>query len=169
MSILRVLIVLITALVLQLALFADLRLGGVAAEFMLGMAVAAGLTGGSARGAWFGFAAGLLMDLFLNTPFGLSASAYALAGGLIGLAHDSLMERSLMTLVGLPAVGTAAGVVAFVFGGVALGFGQVYGDDFGRILVTVVLINAVLGFVLVPLATWMWNDEVPGASMRRPL
>lgn len=169
MSWVRAAIVLATALVLQLELFADLRLGGVAAEFMLGVAVAAGLTGGSVRGAQFGFIAGLLVDLFLATPFGLSAAAYALAGGLIGLAHDSLMERSLLTLVGLPALGTAVGVVAFVLGGVALGFDQVYGSETGRILVTVVLVNAVLGFGLVPLTEWMWDDDPALRTGRRDL
>lgn len=162
MTVLRVAVVMLTSLVLQLELFADLRIGGIAAEFMLGVAVAAGLTGGSFRGAQFGFIIGLLMDLYLSTPFGLAAASYAVAGGLVGVANDSLMERSLITLVGLPALGTAIGIVAFVFGSVALGFGEVYREDIGQVLVTAVLINAVLGLGLVPLTEWMWNDEATG-------
>ena len=45
-------------------------------DLMLALAVAAGLAGGPERGAWVGFAAGLLADCFLQTPLGLSALVY---------------------------------------------------------------------------------------------
>jgi len=170
MMVARVVLVLFTTLILQLELFSELRITGVAAQMMLAASVSAGLTGGPERGASFGFAAGLLIDLYLPTPFGLSAAAYALAAGIIGLAQDAVMERSLLTLFGFPALGTGIGLVAFVLGGVALGFSEVYNENTGRILITVVLMNALAGLVLVPVTRWMWDANWGDAPARpRPL
>lgn len=157
MTFVRAGLVLFVCLILQLTLLADLRVSGVAAQLMLAVAVSAGLTGGSQRGAVFGFVAGLLIDLYLPTPFGLSAAAYAFAAGLMGLAFDAVMERSLLTLVGFPALGTGIGLVVFVMGAFALGHSEVYGPRTGGILVTVVLWNSLLGFVLIPVTRWMWD------------
>jgi len=166
----RVGLVLISTLVLQLALFSELRINGVAAQLLLAASVSAGLTGGPDRGSAFGFAAGLLIDLYLPTPFGLSAAAYALAAGVIGLARDSVIERSPLTLLGFPAMGTAIGLVAFVLGAVALGFSEVHTGSTGRILITVVLMNAIAGVVLVPVTRWMWHANWGnGSTIRRSL
>lgn len=150
-------VILFTALILQLELFADLRITGVSAQLLLALSAAAGLTGGAYRGTLFGFAAGLSLDLFLSTPFGLSAAAYALAGGLVGLAEDAVLDGSMFTRVGFPALGTVVGLVAFVSGGVAMGYTHLYSSAIGRIILIVMLFNALLGLILVPLTRWMWD------------
>ena len=66
------LVVLAFALVQQ-TLMLDLRSGGVHPDIMVLLPILAGLVGGPARGASMGFASGLVADLFLPTPFGLSA------------------------------------------------------------------------------------------------
>ena len=121
----RAALVLVAALVLQITVLSDLRVVGGLGDLMLAMTVAAGLTGGADRGATWGFATGVLYDLVLDTPFGLSALTYALVGYAVGLAGSALLRTSGWWPVGLAA---AAGLVHaydgeflhFVGGGVAV-------------------------------------------------
>ena len=70
---LRVVTVALFVLILHVGIAPNMRISGVAAELPVGLAVAAGLTGGVERGAFFGFFFGLIVDMFLFTPIGLSA------------------------------------------------------------------------------------------------
>jgi len=62
---LRLPLMLIAALLLQTSVLVRLRVFGVMPDFMLLVAVAAGLTAGPSRGAALGFTAGMVIDLFL--------------------------------------------------------------------------------------------------------
>ncbi len=90
----RAALVLLAALVLQVTMLSDLRVLGALGDLMLALTVAAGLTGGADRGVTWGFATGVLYDLMLDTPFGLSALTYALVGYAVGLAGSALMRTS---------------------------------------------------------------------------
>src|SRR4029453_3391004 len=102
----RATLVLFAALVLQVTIMSDLRIIGALGDVMLALTIAAGLTGGADRGVTWGFATGLLYDLVLDTPFGLSALTYALVGYAVGLAGSALMRTSGWWPVG---VGAGAG------------------------------------------------------------
>ena len=104
----RAALVLVAALVLQITVLSDLRVFGGLGDLMLALTVAAGLTGGADRGATWGFATGVLYDLVLDTPFGLSALTYALVGYAVGLAGSALLRTSGWWPVGVAA---AAGLV----------------------------------------------------------
>jgi rod shape-determining protein MreD len=98
--------VVLVALVLQITVVADLRVAGAIGDLMLVVTVAAGLTGGPDRGATYGFGAGVVYDLVLDTPFGLSALTYALVGYAVGLVGAVVLRSSGFWPV---AVGAAAG------------------------------------------------------------
>ena len=66
-------LVLLLFLLLDLTVLSRLRVAGAAPDVMLLLAIAAGVVGGPQLGALMGFAAGLVLDLFLETPLGLSA------------------------------------------------------------------------------------------------
>jgi rod shape-determining protein MreD len=89
----RTALVLLGALVLQVSLLGRLPVFGVTAELMLLVAIAAGLTGGPERGAIVGFAAGLLYDVTLHTPLGLSALVFALMGYAVGGRQHAVRPR----------------------------------------------------------------------------
>ena len=91
---LRAALVVLGALILQISVVADLRLAGAIGDLMLVVVVAAGLTGHADRGAAYGFAAGVVYDLVLDTPFGLSALTYALVGYAVGLVGSLLLRTS---------------------------------------------------------------------------
>ena len=74
----------------QQTLMLDLRVGGVHPDIMILLPIVAGLVGGPSRGASMGFVAGLVADLFLPTPFGLSALVATLIGFAVGVATLAL-------------------------------------------------------------------------------
>lgn len=88
MTTIRLFAVLLSAAVLQATVAADVRFFGVSLDLLLVIAIAAGLTGGSDRGAVIGFVAGVAMDLLVETPFGLSALSYCLVGYLVGSLRE---------------------------------------------------------------------------------
>ena len=82
----------------------------------------AGLAGGTQRGAIIGFFSGIALDLFLPTPFGLSA----LVGTAVGTAAGQLVAAGVdrtnpLFLPGVAALGSAIGVIMFAVLGTVLG------------------------------------------------
>lgn len=111
----RIALLLAVGIFLQTTFAADLRVGGVAPDFMLLLTVCAGLAGGASQGALVGFFAGLLTDLFLaGTPVGLSALAFCLTGSLVGAFRSNLLPGGRAITVAMAFLGTAAGVVIFL-------------------------------------------------------
>ncbi len=114
---------------------------------MVLVVICAGLTGGTEAGAWVGFWAGLLYDMFLTTPVGLSALTYCLVGAGVGALRSSVLQerRALLPLAAL--VGTAASVLVFVGAGDVLGQTQLLGA--GRAwLIRVMIVESLWGAAL---------------------
>jgi rod shape-determining protein MreD len=102
---------------------------------------------GPESGALFGFAMGLVLDLFLITPLGLSALSFALTGYAVG-AFQSSIVRSTPWLY--PMIGGLGGL----FGGlVFIAVGGMVGQD--QLLsvhgVQIVVVSAVWDAILAPL------------------
>jgi rod shape-determining protein MreD len=81
---LRVPLVLILALVLQVSLLSEFRIAGAHADLVVVIALACAMVAGAQVGAIVAFAAGLLVDLTVTTPFGLTALAYCLVAWGLG-------------------------------------------------------------------------------------
>lgn len=150
----RVGLVVVLFLTVQQTLMLDLRIGGVHPDIMILLPIVAGIVGGPARGASMGFVTGLVSDLFLPTPFGLSALVGCLLGFAVGAATVAL-DR---TAVWLPPVAALAGsalyeVVYPVLGSV-LGQPQMLHLGVARIVVLVSVTNAVLALPAMRLVTW---------------
>jgi rod shape-determining protein MreD len=145
---LRIGLLLFVAILVQTTLASDLRVLDVAPDFMVLIAICAGLVGGSEAGAWVGFFAGLATDLFLTaTPLGLSALTYCIVGAAAGELRTSVLSemRVVTPLVALG--GTSAAVVLFVFFGELLGQSQLLGG--GRTwLIRVIVVEALWAAVL---------------------
>lgn len=110
-------LVLLVALLLQLSLMPDLRIFGAMGDMLLLVTVAAALVDGPERGATTGFAAGLLYDLVLSTPFGLSALVYTLVGFGVGWVGTFLPRAPLWSpFVVAAAAGVAATVLYVIVG-----------------------------------------------------
>lgn len=73
-----------TTVVLQVAVMPELRIFGVVPDLGAVLAVCVAYHSGSDSAALVGFAAGLGFDVFLESPLGLCALAYALTGWAVG-------------------------------------------------------------------------------------
>lgn len=159
---LRVVAVAIAAVVVQHGLMPDLTIFGVHPDILLLLTVVVGITGGADRGAVAGFAAGLATDIFLTTPLGLSAMAYAIAGYLIGLAAVDADDLP-WTIGGFAALGTAVGVTLYV---VLAGLLSDFSTGSGRWLqVTFILaiLNSLLAPLLAPVLARSWRSRRPAS------
>jgi rod shape-determining protein MreD len=163
----RVSLVLVVAVMAHTAVAPHLRVGGVAADVLLVVTIAAGIVGGAERGALVGFLAGLLADCFLQTPFGLSALTGTLVGHVVGALSARTGSRGPWLPVLTAAAAGAAGVMLFAVLGAVLGEAQLLG---GR-LVAVALGVAATSAVLLPLALrplrWALDPDSPTGVGRR--
>ena len=125
---LRAVVVVVVALLLQIAFVADLRVAGAVGDLLLVVVVAAGLTGGAERGAFYGFGAGVAYDLVLDTPFGLSALTYALVGYAVGLLVLVIPRTSGWWPVSVAAVAGLVQAALYTSVGNLIGVPYPFGD-----------------------------------------
>jgi rod shape-determining protein MreD len=154
--------VLVAALLLQVGVMTGLPAYGAVADVMLLVTLAAASVGGPDKGAAYGFAAGLLYDLLLDTPFGMSALVYALVGYGVGVfgawALHARWWSHVLTAIG----GSVAAVVLMVL--VARVMGLPYPlDDVVRIAIVVATWNALLILPARRVMRWVVGDP-DGAS-----
>ena len=146
--------------VVQQTVVLDLRVGSVPADVMVLLPILAGVIGGPSRGAAMGFGAGLVADLFLPTPYGLSALVGSLVGFGSGVA-TLMLNRSAWWLPPLAALGGSA-VYELIYAslGSVLGQPQMLHVDLFRIVVVVSVTNAVLALPAMRIVAW----AMPAAS-----
>jgi rod shape-determining protein MreD len=156
----RVTLVVVVFLTAQLTVVLDLRLGTVHPDIMVLLPIVAGLVGGPSSGASMGFGAGLAADLFLPTPFGLSALVGCLIGYTVGVTTLAL-DRTAGWLPPVLAFGASAlyEVIYAVLGSV-LGQPQMIHVDLTRVVLVVAVVNAVLALPALRLVSW----ALPAAS-----
>lgn len=156
----RVGLVVFTFVVVQETLMLDIRIDGVHPDIMVLLPIAAGVIGGASRGATMGFWAGLVSDLFLPTPFGLSALVGCLVGFGVGQATVALNRSSAWLLVVSAVAGSAAYEVTYALLGSVLGQPQMIHVDLVAIVLVVSLTNALLAVPAVRMVGW----ALPAAS-----
>ena len=160
----RVGLVLFVALMLQLTLVNDIELWGVTGSVLVALPVAAGLVAGPERGALVGFAAGLAIDVFLTTPFGLTALVWTVTGHVTGVLGRSLLRSSRPTVVGIAALAALGAMVGFLLVGAILGQDHLLDAPVARITAVGVLVAAVAVLPAVPAMRWAMthpHDRVP--------
>jgi len=140
--------------VLHLAILPELRIAGINGEVLLLLAIAAGIAADPERGAVVGFVCGLVADLFLQTPFGLSALVYSIAGYAVGSFGSSILRSAWWIPVLTAAVASGAGVVAFAVTGTVLGQPQLLTERLVRVALVVAIINGVLAWPMVRVTRW---------------
>jgi len=147
-------LVLVTVVLLQVTLFPHLRVAGVAPDLGVVATVIVAYRAGPDRGAVFGFAVGLALDLFLRTPLGLSALAGSVAGYAVGLVSTSLI-RSAPWVV--PLLGLLGGLISgavFVLVGTLVGQEQLWSLRSVRVVAIASVYDAVLTPLLFPVVSW---------------
>jgi rod shape-determining protein MreD len=150
----RVSLVVFGFVCVQQTLMLDLRIGGVHPDIMILLPVSAGIVGGPGRGATMGFWSGLVADLFLPTPFGLSALVGCMVGFAVGMATVALDRSSWWLPLVSGALASIVFVLLYAVLGSILGEPQVLHVDLTRIVVVVSVVNAVLAVPATRLVGW---------------
>jgi rod shape-determining protein MreD len=142
--------VILTGLLLQSTVFAQVKLAGAKPELMYLITVVLAMIEGPSSGAIGGFAAGMAQDFLLNQPKGITALSLTLVGYAVGMIRQYIVTPSPFLPVLLVAGATAGGIlfygiVAFLLGQLAVGFGFL-----ARTALLSALYNAALTPILYP-------------------
>jgi|688.fasta_scaffold561119_1 rod shape-determining protein MreD len=141
---LRYLIVLVTGVVFQRAVCVQFDLDGTTPDVLLVLAIAAGIVGGTERGAIVGFFAGMALDSISVTPFGLGAVAYMGAGALAGWMEGTIVHAARWLTMAVAFVTSALGVTAFAVIGSVLGQSQMLSAHLLQVVLVVSIWSALL-------------------------
>ena len=143
--------VVVTALLLQSTIFAQIKLGGAKPELMFLVTIILAMLEGPSSGAIGGFSAGMAQDFLLDQPKGITALTLTLLGYVVGIARQYITTPSPALPTILVGAGTALGLifygfVSFLLGQLSTGFLYVL-----RIALLSGLYNALLTPLLFPL------------------
>lgn len=150
----RLPLVLLLVLTAQKVVLADLDVRDVRPDAMLLFAVCAGLVGGSEVGAVLGFVAGLITDLFVQAPLGLSALVFSLVGFAVGSFRANLIRDIWWIPPTTAFVASSTGVLLYGVLGAVLGQSQFVRPQLLTTALVVGVMNAALSVVLVRLTGW---------------
>ena len=160
----------VVGVALQTTLFsAGLRVFGVTPDVGLVLTVAVAYYQGPERGAVFGFVAGLVIDLFLNTPFGLSALSFALAGYGVGVVQSGLVRPPRWVAPIMGVLGGLVGGALFVCIGALAGQEELLSIRSLKVVLIASAYDTLLAFVAFPVARWATrptSGEVRGWARR---
>lgn len=152
--VLRLAVVLGAALLLQLTMFVEVRVAGVAPELPALLAVLAGLIVGARRGSVIAFSAGLMWDVYLSTPLGLAAAAFAVVAYAMGSVTEDLYHDTRIQTAVLAFAGTAASVTVYALLGELVGQRGLINDSLVRIVLVSSGLNALLSLAAAPAMRW---------------
>jgi rod shape-determining protein MreD len=142
--------VVLSALVLQSTVFAQITLGGAKPDLVYLVTIVLAFLEGPASGAVAGFAGGMAEDFLLNLPKGISALTLTLVGYAVGSIRQYVVTPSPLLPVVVVGAATSVGilfneVVAFLLQQLHVGAGEVI-----RVALLAGLYNAILTPLLFP-------------------
>jgi rod shape-determining protein MreD len=158
--------IVVTALLLQSTVFADLKLLGVRPELMYLVTITIAILEGPREGMVVGFFGGMAQDFLLNQPKGITALTLTLVGYAAGLARQYIVSPSPLLPTLLVATGTALGVAFYQV--VAFLLGQLEEPLSYAVRVTLLcaLYNAILTPILYPLIRRVVEGSRPTRVVR---
>ena len=160
MTILKVGVVLFVSIVVQLTVFVDVRIFGVAPELPALLAVLSGFLAGPDRGPLVAFAMGLLWDLYLPTPLGLAAFTFAVVAFVVAGLEEGLFHDSRVQLIALAGFGTAGAVLGYALLGEVVGQRGLVDLHLLRVAGIAGLVNALLAPLVTPVMRWALRPDL---------
>jgi rod shape-determining protein MreD len=143
-------VVVVSALVLQSTVFAQITLGGTKPDLVYLVTIVLAFLEGPASGAMAGFAGGMAEDFLLNLPKGITALTLTLVGYVVGTIRQYVVSPSPVLPVLVVGAATSVGIlfnelVTFLLGQLHVGLGEVI-----RVALLTGLYNALLTPLLFP-------------------
>lgn len=155
--------VIVTALLLQSTVFAQVKLLGVRPELMYLVTILLAIVEGPREGAIVGFAGGMAQDFLLNQPKGITALTLTLLGYTVGLARQYIVSPSPLLPTILVGVATFAGVIFYEI--LAFLLGQL--SEPMLVSVRIALLAALYDAVLTPLVVPVLRRIFEGSRPKR--
>lgn len=155
--------IVVTALLLQSTVFADLKLLGVRPELMFLVTILVAILEGPQEGMVVGFFGGLAQDFLLNQPKGITALTLTLVGYAAGLARQYIVSPSPLLPTLLVGAGTALGVAFYQI--VAFLLGQL--EEPLSYAIRVTLLTALYGMILTPIVYPLIRRVLEGSRPTR--
>jgi rod shape-determining protein MreD len=161
--VIAIIVIIVTAVLLQSTVFSQLQLLGVRPELLYLVTILIALNEGPSEGAIVGFTCGLAQDMFLDQPMGITALTLTLLGYAVGMARQYIVSPSPLVPTIVVAVATALGVgfyeiVTYLLGQFDAGF---------TYAVKVTLLTAAYNAVLTPILSPLLRRIVEGSRPRR--
>ena len=148
------------------ALLRGLRIDGVRPDILLGAGIVAAVVGGPEPGAVIAFALEVLGDLFVNTPFGLSALVACTVAFLAGTVRASLGTNAKYAVPVLTFLGSLAAVVLWALIGTVLGLPALLHPHLVTVAVVIAFVNLVVCAPVALLMRWVFA-ATPERGMAR--
>jgi rod shape-determining protein MreD len=164
--VLSIIAIVITALLLQSTVFAQLKLLGVRPELLYLVTIIIAILEGPQEGAVVGFAGGMAQDFMLNQPKGITALTLTLVGYAAGLARQYIVSPSPLLPTLMVLVGTFAGVVFYETVAVLLNTLHTDTVQFFRIALFSALYTALLTPIVYPLLRRVFERSRPRRVVR---
>jgi rod shape-determining protein MreD len=155
--------VIVTALLVQSTVFAEVQLLGARPELMYLLTISLAILEGPGSGAITGFVGGMAQDFLLNQPKGITALTLTILGYAVGLLRQYIVSPSPLLPVALVAGGTFVGEL--FYGLVAFLLGQL--DVTALYLVRVAALAAAYNAALTPLVFPILRRAAEGSRSRR--
>jgi len=140
-------VVVLSALLLQTTVFADIRLLGARPELMYLLTIVFAFLDGPSAGAVTGFVGGMAEDFLLDQPKGITALTLTLLGYAVGMIRQYVVSPSPLFPVFLVAGGTFAGLL--FYGALSFLLGQL--DVSALYLIRIAALSALYNAILTPL------------------
>jgi rod shape-determining protein MreD len=157
----RVPFVVLLFLVVELTVLDRLRVFGAGPDIMLLLAVVAGIEGGPRVGALFGFAGGIALDLFLETPMGLSALVFCIVGYAVGNIQGGVLRAAWWIPIVTTFVASVAGVLAYALVATVVGQPHLVTTHLLVVAAVVGVFNAILSPFALRLVRWSLSGYEP--------
>jgi rod shape-determining protein MreD len=141
----------LTTVVVQVALMPHLMLFGVVPDLGLVLAIAVAYYDDAEAAAIVGFATGLGFDLFLQTPVGASALAYAVTGYLTGIVQAGLIRSGRGLPLVLGGLGGLIGGLMFVGIAILAGTDALIASTTLSVVARAALFDAIVATIVFPL------------------
>jgi rod shape-determining protein MreD len=161
---LRMSLVMAVVLALQISLIPGLRIADSTADLMLLFTICGAMVIGPERGAVLGFAIGLVFDIFLTTPFGLSALVYCLTGWLVGRIQVGVLRNSSVLPALTVGATTAGAVLAYALGLRLIDDVVTPWSTLGGILAVETAFNVLFAPVALRIARWALASSLEARS-----
>jgi len=145
------LLAMLTAALLQTTVFSQLTLFGVAPDLILVSVICLAMLEGPSTGAVAGFWGGLLRDLLLDSPKGLTGLSYLVVGYAVGTVRPYLQTTSVLVPVAGIFAGSLVGSALFEVLQALLGQQQLPFDHQLRVVGLTAIYNTLLTPFVYPL------------------